>query len=382
MLICTSICANYLPKAMVLAESIKAVNPEHIFLACLVEREVPQTARDFPGFDAVVLAKDLGFSDFESFIFKHSIVEASTAVKGQLFRYLFQAYPEQDGFVYLDPDVVLYSDMVEIQELFAEEDIILAPHLLRPGNLQMEISSLKHGVFNLGFLALRRGVEASRFVDWWAERLEDHCRDDIPGGIFTDQKWINLAPCFFNVHILKHEGYDFATWSLMTTPMRRLEGRLFAGDDPLRFVHFSGYDNGSLQWAMKQWLKDDPESPFFELFADYENRLKLHGQDELGKLAWSYGVYDSGEAISTLARQTFRNQLEGRLDAPFASSNADISAMVGMESAPSPPKDWELVTKSVPYRLVKRLERNRPVMFFYALTKPLFERLLGDSRRS
>lgn len=376
MLICTSICANYLPKAMALAESLKAVNPEHVFLVCLTEREAPLVAMDFGAFDEVVLAKDLGFPNFESFIFKHSIVEASTAVKGQLFRYLFQAFPEQDGFVYLDPDVLLYSDLLEIQELFVKEDIILAPHLLRPGNLQMEISSLKHGVFNLGFLAVRRSDEAKRFVDWWTQRLEDHCRDDIPGGIFTDQKWINLAPCFFNVHILKHEGYDFATWSLMTTPMTRRDGKLYAGNDPLRFVHFSGYDNGSLQWAMGEWLKNDPKSPFFELFVDYEAKLQRHGQQELGKLAWSYGVYDSGEAISPLARKTFRDCLGGRLDSPFSASNRTICEMAGVNADQVPPEGWEQVTRSIPYRLVKRLEKNRPVMFLYGFAKPLFERML------
>jgi hypothetical protein len=375
MLICTSICANYLPKAMALAESVKAVNPDHHVLVCLTEREIPEPAANFACFDTVIRSQDLGFANFEAFIFKHSIVEASTAVKGQLFRYLFEAFPDQDGYVYLDPDILLYTEMTEIQELLRSEDIILAPHLLRPGNMQMEISSLKHGVFNLGFLALRGSEEARRFVAWWATRLEDHCRDDIPGGIFTDQKWINLAPCFFNVHILKHEGYDFATWSLLTTPMTRREGILYAGNDPLRFVHFSGYDNGSLRWAMEQWLKDDPDSPFFALFDDYDARLQRLEQSRLGQLPWSYAQYESGEVISKQARRAFRDALQQSLPNPFASSNAQILDLAGVTPRTEPPADWEQVTRSVPYRLVKRLEKNRPVMFIYGLTKPLFEKL-------
>ena len=48
-------------------------------------------------------------------------------------------------------------------------------------------------------------------INWWAERLYLFCYDDIQNGVFTDQKWIDLAPCFFDTYIFKHHGYDFAT---------------------------------------------------------------------------------------------------------------------------------------------------------------------------
>src|SRR6185437_11490119 len=89
----TSICSNYLPKAMTLAESVKRHCPGATFVLCLVEREVPEVATNYPHFDEVILAKDAGWDDFDRFMFRHAIVEASTAVKAQFMLNLWNGFP-------------------------------------------------------------------------------------------------------------------------------------------------------------------------------------------------------------------------------------------------------------------------------------------------
>lgn len=330
MIITTSICANYLPKAMALAESVKRCNPDHRFVLCLVEREVPPEAAAFAAFDQVVLSKDLGIDGFASFMFRHSIVEASTAVKGHLFEHLFLRFPDESRFVYLDPDTYVYSDLCEVEALLGEHPIIIAPHLLKPGHIEMELSSLKHGAFNLGFLAVNRSEEAQRFIRWWSARLSRYCYDDIAAGIFTDQKWINLAPCFFDTYILKHPGYDFATWTLKTSAVEREGEQLTVDGQPLRFVHFSGYDSGTVEWAMREWLPAD-KPVFRELAADYSAVLATHDADSLSQIAWSYQHYESGEKIEKQARYIWR---EVGYDAdPFTLSNAAIHALQPQSAA-------------------------------------------------
>jgi len=137
----TSICSNYLPKAMTLAESVKRHCADATFVLCLVEREVPEAAASCPYFDEVVLAKDAGWGNFDRFMFRHAIVEASTAVKAQFMLNLLQRYPGESKFAYLDPDVLVYSDLVELEQLLDHESIVLCPHLLRPGNIDMEITT-------------------------------------------------------------------------------------------------------------------------------------------------------------------------------------------------------------------------------------------------
>jgi hypothetical protein len=227
-----------------------------------------------------------------------------------------------------------------LEALLDRESIVLCPHLLRPGNIDMEISSLAHGSYNLGFLAVSRAQNAIDFLSWWAERLFLFCYDDKSRGIFTDQKWIDLVPSFFNVHILKHHGYDFATWSLLGSDMREVEGRYMVNGDPLRFIHFSGLDSGTIDKAIGWWLTDQNRDTFAKLYREYKQLLKQHGQEELGKTPWSYGTYVDGQTIGKMVRLAYRErELWARIPAPFDSSDAEIQTIA--KSLQSSEKDGQ-----------------------------------------
>jgi lipopolysaccharide biosynthesis glycosyltransferase len=313
MVILTTCGSNYLPKAVTLAKSVK----QHIigakFYLCLLEKEASSVLGiNWPA-EEIFLAKEIGYPNFEKFIFIHTIVEASTAIKAQLFKYLLQKYPNEDKFVYLDPDIVVYSDFTELRAELEKHSIILCPHLLEPGNIDMEVSSLQHGAYNLGFLGVSRSRETEKFLNWWAERLFWYCYEDIPNGIFTDQKWIDLAPCFFYVHIFKHRGYDFAPWSLMNSNFQKNGNDYIVNGDPLRFIHYSGYDSGTVRWAIEKWLSNKENNPFVDLYHDYERALMENGQNQWGKTPWSYDYYVSGEKISKPVRDIFRKNRELQL---------------------------------------------------------------------
>lgn len=328
MIIFTSICANYTHKARVLAESVKRHMPDAVFLVCLTEREVPKKACS-EYFDDVVLSKDMWQGNFNQYIFKHAVVEASTAVKGQFFLYLMERYQEEEQFVYLDPDCCVYSDFTELKELLNVRPIVVCPHLLQPGNIDMELSAAAHGVYNLGFLAVNRSDEAERFIQWWADRLYLFCYDDIQHGIFTDQKWIDLAPCFFDVEIFKHRGYDFATWSLLECGLTKEDGSYFVKGDPLRFIHFSGYGK-TIEKCMDGWLPEG-EHPFRELYGEYVKRHEAADADGVSQSEWSYGTYDSGEPVLDEIRERYRMQHEVMfsIDNPFALGNQKLRQMLG-----------------------------------------------------
>lgn len=320
MIIFTSICANYLHKARTLATSVKRNIPDAKFFVCLVESEKIQQY-EYKDFDEVILAKEMWQGNFDRFIFKHSIVEASTSVKGHFFKYLMERFPHEDEFVYLDPDCYVYSDFIEIRDLLRRESIILCPHLLQYGNIDMELSSTAHGVYNLGFLAVNHSKEAIEFINWWSERLYLFCYDDIKNGIFTDQKWIDLAPCFFDVHILKHKGYDLAPWSLYQCEMSKNETGYFVGEDPLRFIHFSGFGS-SAKMCMKKWLPNE-EHVFYELYNEYANIHQENDKDSISKTQWSYSRYSTGEKIEDSVRKKYREDydLMFSIENPFLKSN-------------------------------------------------------------
>lgn len=342
MIIFTSICANYTHKARTLAESVKRHMPDAAFFVCLTEREMPENVRS-EYFDDVILSKDMWDGNFNRYIFKHSIVEASTAVKGQFFIYLMEHFPQENQFVYLDPDCYVYADLTELKELLERRPIVVCPHLLQPGNIDMELSSAAHGVYNLGFLAVNRSAEAERFIKWWAQRLYLFCYDDIQRGIFTDQKWIDLAPCFFDVEILKHRGYDFATWSLLDCGMTKEDGRYYVQGDPLRFIHFSGYGK-VIEKCMEDWLPKG-KHPFRELYREYVKRHEEYDADRVSETAWSYGTYDSGEKIDDKIRELYRGDYDVmfRVEDPFGLSDQELKRMLDRRQDGK----WRKVAESV-----------------------------------
>lgn len=350
MIFYTSICSNYLPKAMALAESVKRHCKNAHFVLCLVEREVPEVARAFPHFDEIVLAKDAGWDNFDSFMFRHSIVEASTAVKPRFMIHLLERYPQNNKFVYLDPDVLVYSDFEELESLLDSHSIVLAPHLLRPGNIDMEISSLAHGTYNLGFLAVGRDFNSNAFLQWWADRLFLFCYDDKSRGIFTDQKWIDLVPSFFEAHILKHHGYDFATWSLLGSDLREAEGQYVVNGDALRFIHFSGLDSKTIDKAIEWWLTPDNRDTFVKLYSGYKAALSRHGQEQLGRTPWSYGAYADSTPIAKETRIAYRAQeMWVRFPNPFLASDQAILDAAGalQERTKAPPAAKVSILKRV-----------------------------------
>ncbi|MVO98220.1 glycosyltransferase [Paenibacillus lutrae] len=337
MIVTTSICANYLPKAMVLAKSLKETNPAAQFIVCLLERDIHPAAQSCEHFDDVILAKDLGFEQFEKFIFKHSIVEASTAVKGQLFLYLLRRYTAEDRFVYLDPDIKVYGELTELAEAMDRHPIVLTPHLCHPEDIMdavmdNELSALQHGVFNLGFLAISRSEEAVRFAEWWASRLAMFCFDDIPRGIFTDQKWIDLAPCYFDVYILKHPGYNVAPWNLSRRKLSAAAGGCLVNGQPLRFFHYSGFDSGANEGMINKYVPDRSNVVYL-LRDEYVRELHEADQTHLGRTNWSYDFYRSGERIQRDARIVYRDTPEilYRVDNPFALGNEYFERYISVE---------------------------------------------------
>lgn len=307
---------NYLPKVRKLFASIRQHHPEFELVLALAD-ELPSHLRlQESTIDRVLTPYDLNISNLRQWIFFHDIVELSTAIKPFVLQKLLNE-PSVDHVIYFDPDMILFSRVDDILEILNEQNIALTPHQVVPESTldairDNEIASLKHGVFNLGFIAVSNSEESKRFTAWWAERLYHFCVADIPNGLFTDQKWMNFAPIFFNgVHILKSPRFNVATWNLTT---RKLTGGFDNGftvnDEPLGFYHFTGFDSGEHR---KMAVKNGSESPaVFELIRWYEQQIQDDANDPLSKLIWSFANFDDGSKIPKEVRNLYRARLDLR----------------------------------------------------------------------
>jgi len=328
----TSITSNYLPKARVLASSVKRVDPSTGFH--LVLSDDPPAGFDLAAepFDSVIRVDDLPIENRAAWVFKHTVVELCTAVKGVAALEILRRFPGSQVY-YFDPDMVVFGGLDDLSAALAASSIVLTPHLTDPettrmGILDNEISALRHGIYNLGFLGVNGASgEGRRFLQWWADRLLEFCYDDIAGGLFTDQRWVDLAPGFFDgVGVLRDPQYNVATWNLSNrVATGSLEAGILVNGRPLGFYHFSGFDAGAQEVMLKRYGTSSPV--LFALREWYIAECRKNGQDALGKLPSKYSRYANGEPVAKAHRLLYRarEDLQAAFPDPFDTSDVNRS---------------------------------------------------------
>jgi hypothetical protein len=325
----TSASFAYLDRARVLGATLRKHHPDWQFWLCLCDREPEGFVFDAnqEPIDRVMRAEMLDIPRFQSWAFEHTVVEFCTAVKGFMLCRLLDE-PGVTKVIYLDPDTALLSPLEEVDALLGTYSIMLTPHLLDPETDRVsigdnEISALKHGIYNLGFVAVAASPEGKRFATWWRDRLRDYCFDDVPNGLFTDQRWCDHVPSFFDgVHILKHPGYNVASWNLSQRPISiDTDGVIRAKGQPLRFFHFT-----KVTWVGMQMLERYAQGRIevFELIQWYRRLLEKAKVAGLPDNWWCFSHYDDGVPIKPAHRIAYRSDpsLIERFPDPFFAGSA------------------------------------------------------------
>lgn len=316
----TSATLGYLPKVRVLAETVKAHSPEVAF--CLLMGELGPLSQPItaPEIDEVITLDELGIASLKSWIFQHSLVELCTAIKGIFLKRLL-ARPDCEAVFYFDPDVVLFGPIEEMASRFAQGSILLTPHLTAPeaspeAIRDNEVAVLKHGLFNLGFLGVLSSPEGRAFADWWWTRLEHSCRADLAGGLFTDQRWVDLAPIFFEgTVIVRDTTWNVATWNLAQRDISgTLETGLLVDGRPLVFFHFSGLDSGAQLAMLRKYGRG--MKGLFEMRDWYLERCRHHDAGNGSGATWSLDVFDDGTPITAAHRHLYRQRSDLQRDCP------------------------------------------------------------------
>jgi hypothetical protein len=320
----TSVNAAYLAKAHVLASTLKRFHPRVEFHLVLAESRAPLPLSVSDPFDKVIDLYDLRLENDRSWLFKHSVVEMCTALKGVYLKRLLED-PEVEAVLYFDPDIAVLGPLTPVFEGLEQGSVVLAPHQLGPDEdietiIDNEVCALRHGVFNLGFLGVRNDPIGFELASWWDARLSSFCQIDYSRGLFTDQRWFDLVPALFDgVVLLRHPGLDVATWNLSR---RHLEGTspfaVRVNGEPLSFFHFSGFDSGSQLVMSIKYGRDMPI--LFALRTWYIRACREAGQGHWGSRQWSYDFFDNGARITTPQRQVYRSEpcLQRLFPDPFA----------------------------------------------------------------
>ena len=303
----TIVSANYIAFAATLMQSIRRFHPDVPRFIILSD-----AMHDFGDLDLaaeVIACDDLGIHLIGNMKLWYSVIEFNTAVKPFTFRHLFT----ERGFgqvVYLDPDIQLYAPMEQVFDGLAEHSLVLTPHMMKPlqdGKHPSDLSIMKSGVYNLGFAAIKNDEDGCRLVDWWCDRLFAHCRVDVAGNIFTDQRWMDLAPVFVErPFILRHPGYNVAYWNLVHRGVDLgPNGEWRANGLPLVFFHFSGIKPEDPTVFSKHQNRFTIETlgMVAQLCDEYRARVLANGWLTHNKIPYAYAKFPDGRPILDTMRR-------------------------------------------------------------------------------
>jgi hypothetical protein len=331
----TSVTTNYIPKARVLATTVKKVYPSLVFHLVLSDEPPEGFALLNEPFDNLLMVDDFPIDNLKQWIFSHRLVELCTAVKGCAMETIFEKHGAEKVF-YFDPDIAVFGRMQELSRELDSSSILLTPHQTRPeknlqGIIDNEMCSLRHGVFNLGFIGVANTAAGREFSQWWRDRLLHFCRDDYKRSLFTDQKWVDLVPGMFDgVKILRSPGFNVATWNLSSrTATGSVQQGIQINGEDLGFYHFSGLDSGAQERQLKEYGSHSPV--LFDLREWYIDACEKQGQKQLGAVPCKYNYFDNGKSITDDQRRLYssRKDLRDNFPDPFSTSKLSRPELTG-----------------------------------------------------
>ena len=335
--VCTIAAKNYISFARTLFLSLQKQHPDIRCYVLIIDdwKDFLKPA-DEP-FEILSLS-NISVPNVIEMAFKYNVTEFSTAVKPFLLEHLFV----QKGFeklLYLDPDILVTGSLDKLFNALDEHDFLITPHLdtdypedgLTPDDRHILIS----GVFNLGFLGIRKSQTSESFLKWWQQKLKTKCIIDHAVGYFVDQRFIDLAITLFpNFYIERDTGYNVAYWNLHSRYLSFEQNTWKCNGGPLYFFHFSSYkleqpDLISCH-ASRFSLENRPDLK--SLFNKYRRRLMENGYMETYQWPYSFGTFADGTKITYEMRSHYRTAVAKGIQVsdPFQ-SRKDLAEKIALD---------------------------------------------------
>lgn len=367
----------YLPKALVLADSLW----EHQAIRLnVILFDKKQALYPHPETVDITWVEDLGLPEWKQLAFIYDIIEFSTSLKPYIALKFLEKHAR---VIFLDPDTAVYSTLKPILNDLDIAPVVLTPHYIKPQpdtDGESDLAMMRFGSFNLGFFAVRRGTEASYFLNWWSKRCIDFCFMESQFGLSTDQKWVSIAPCFFDfLKISFNPGYNAAPWNTFERTLTGKNGQqyLVNQDHPLVFFHFSNFDHADPQYLNKRASNETGKryELLEELGQEYSRKLKLH-ETAIKRPPYSFDYMSDGNYISPTLRRAYasvRRKLQAHAD-PF-----DANGLVGSFA-----RNNGLISRKTQQRYsypgLKEAQSNQKMLGFIYWMMRIFLRTFGPNR--
>ena len=293
-LIYTVCSANYLYQALTMGESLKKTNPDYELIIGLVD--------ELPLFDFEIPYQIISISEVQSvnlagFKGEYTVMEVATACKPIFGLYLFEKYDSLEKLIYFDTDLWITDSIESIEKNLNSYDIIITPHITQPIDLREEWNEkqfLNAGLYNTGFVAMKRSENTFKFLKWWKNHLKDYGYYDFCNGMGVDQLCINFVPIFYDKVLIEYNpAYNLAYWNLHERKIEFIDKKVVVNGENLLFFHFSAYSPDYPKQLSKhrKLLKISNYPALIPLFEEYNEALLRNHFQFFKQIIPAYGKF-------------------------------------------------------------------------------------------
>ncbi len=230
---------NYLPRAIVLIESIAKKSEDYV-LILVCHDELSYSVMRKRSMQNVKLVK---LSEIETHF--EELSEKKYSIKP--IEYIFLLSPfilkfcleslKLEHIVYVDSDICFFSSIDPIFDETYNSQVGITSH-----NFPTNLKHLEeNGKFNVGVLFFRNSKEAVQLLNWWADRCLESTSIELGSpDVFGDQKYLDLFVTILpSTHVFKNLGINAAPWNCHEITFDNNRGVNINGYDLVCF-HFSG----------------------------------------------------------------------------------------------------------------------------------------------
>ena len=330
----TIVAKNYIGLAQILGESLKRHSPAVDFKIVVADTFDDIQNYNLP--DNVLIAKEFLKWDelrWKRMTFQYDLTQFCTAIKpGSILHFMDEGY---EKVLYFDPDIFVFSSINEITDALDSYKIVLTPqiagiHVNYKGE-HPEWAMNCNGIFNLGFGGYRNTTKVRNLLSWWDRRLETECFSDRTVGNFTDQKWMDWVPGFFDASeftCLSSLGMNLAPWNYFERKLIQKDGQFKityrtsdngSREDNLVFIHFAGYDYSALKKGKIKRKRIEELEEYEDLnpaLEQYRDAIVANSDifDAFINQSYSYSRYRNGDKIEPFHRRLYHGFLMNNLD--------------------------------------------------------------------
>ena len=295
-LIYTVCTANYLYQALTMGESLKKTNPDYELIIGLVD-ELPVMDFEIPY--QIIQISEVQEVNLAGFKGEYTVMEVATACKPVFGLYLFEKYIALEKLIYFDTDLWITDTIESIEKNLDSYDIIITPHITQPIDLQEEWNEkqfLNAGLYNTGFVGMKRSENTFKFLNWWKNHLKEYGYYDFCNGMGIDQLCVNFVPIFYDKVLIEYSpAYNLAYWNIYEREVTFKNGKyVINGIENLMFFHFSGYTPDKPNLLSKH-IKSSKISNYVvlnSLFKEYNEALLRNHFQFFKQIIPAFGKYN------------------------------------------------------------------------------------------